>query len=462
MPLTAKVRSLRARASQSSDLSFNMAGVIAARNYDFTSGGGSAHLGKNVQHFDISGNLYSHLGETLPAGGGLEAGARLKFDGAAIVQLLSVPGATAPAPYLFALRNETLAAALNQAVAKRENAFLERYKHVAQTAARLRASYPEIVWHLKELLTKTRARFMALDAEYAGDAVGIRKSTTAVQTVSADYAVQTENVTTSTTLATWNAAMPNDAPVGTEIVTVIQDPGNTPLQKHAMPNSASLPRVRNAAGQWVLVDTPEFVSQKIGGTTTSIGQQLTSTPDPRYTHPRLDNEVDFHQSSQAVHGELIKQELASFRLAHIERIMANELEAIDLEIRALQLNLAHTYLLSPFDGVVTALYKDVGESIEAGEPVLRIENDAVLLLVGQLQAAGMVRLGAAVTIAFEEAETGVQRQLPGTVVSVRGHEADDDEWDIIVQTANPQMGASGRMVPLNYQFDPDSTVVTIA
>lgn len=462
MPLSAKVRSLRARASQSADLSFNMSGVIAGRNYDFGTDQGTAHLGKSARRFDIRGQLYDHLGETLPAGGGVVAGARLKFGGLAIGQLLtSSPGGGNPAPYLFSLRNETLAAALDQALSKREISFLERYKHVTQIAARLRASFPDITDHLKQLLTKAESRFRALDTEYGNDGVGVRKATRSEQSVSGDYAVVTENTTRSATLATWNSTMKTNVPTGETIVTEVKDGGGAKVQTHEMPNSASLPRVLNQAGQWELVNTPDFVSQRGDAKTTSSGKQITETPDARYTHPRLDNEIEYRQMSQAVHGELIKQDLASQRLPHLERIMENELQAIDLEIRSLQLNFAHTYLTAPFDGVVTAQYKDIGESVDAGEPILRLENDAILLIVGQVQAAGAVRLGAQATIDFDDKETGVRQQLTGRVVSVRGHEADDDEWDVIVQADNPIVVGGTRLVPLNYHFDPDSTQVTL-
>ncbi len=457
MPLSAKVRSLRARASQSADLSFNMAGVIAGRNYDFTTDHGSAHLGKAVRQFDMRAQLYAHLGDTLPEGGSAVSGAQLRFGSSAISQLLTSEAGGRPAPYLFSLRNETLAAALDQALLKRENAFLERYKYVIQIVDRLRASSPAITDHLRQLLAKSEERFRVLDTEYKKDSVEVRKATSSQQSVSGDYAVVTQNTTHSTTLATWNSAMPLDEPMRSEIVTQINDANGAKVQTHGMENSASLPRILNEAGKWELVNTPDFVSQRGDSRTTSSGMQVTETPDPRYTHPRLDNEIEYRQMSQAVHGELIKQDLASQRLPHLERILENELQAIDFEIRSLQLNFAHTYLTAPFDGVVTALYKDIGESIEAGEPILRLENDAILLIIGQVQAAGVVRLGAAVRIEFDDKETGVQRQLIGRVVSVRGHEADDDEWDIIVQADNPVLAGGSRLVPLNYHFDSDST-----
>ncbi len=460
MTIQAKVRTLRARASQSADLSFNMAGVIAARNYDFATDNGTAHLGKVALRFDIKTNLYDHLGETEPGSGPIIANSRLKYGAGSIAQLFISPKGSNPAPYLFELRNETLGAALDQAISKRENAYLERYRHVAQIAARLRHSYPEITKHLTNLVANTQARFDALDAEYATDGIAVRKATVSEQSVSADYAVQTENVTKSTTLATWNSTMPNGNPSGDAMITEIKDPDGKVLQKHETPNAGSLPRILNAAGQWELVSTPDFTSQKVEAKTTSDGKQITETFDARYAHPRLENEIEYRQASQALHSELIKQELATHRLPHLERIMENELKAIDLEIRSLQLNFAHTYLTAPFDGVVTALYKDIGESVEAGEPILRLENDTVLLIVGQVQAVGSVRLGAQVTITFDLDDTGAMKQLPGHIVSVRGHEADNDEWDLIIQADNPADGG-GRLVPLNYQFDPDSSVVVI-
>lgn len=462
MPTAAKVRNMMARAAQSADLCFNMSGVITRRNFDFATGNGPAFLGQSVSALDIEAQLYDKLGETVPQSGPIQADARLKYGQEEINKALSGNAISTPAPYIFAIRNEAVGAALNQAIEKRENTFLERYMHVAEIKVRLTYSYTEIVSHLTELTKLTKNKFDKLDAAYSADGIDVQKSMETTQTTDAGYRVKTENTTKSTTLATWNTTMETDTPSGAAIVTEVKDGGGTLVQTHAMPNSASVPLVFNQGNQkWEAVNSDDFVSQVMSSETTSDGAQITRTKELKYTHPPLENEIEYRQSNQGIHGELIKQELASYRLPHIERIMENELKAIDLEIRSLQLNYAHTFLTSPFDGVVTAIYKDYGESVEAGEPVLRVEDDTNLLLVLQAQVKGAVRVDMPVSLTFSLVDAGSTVTATGKVVSVRGHEADNDEWDLILSIKNPLDANNNKIIPLNYQFDADSTQLQV-
>lgn len=47
------------------------------------------------------------------------------------------------------------------------------------------------------------------------------------------------------------------------------------------------------------------------------------------------------------------------------------------------------------------------------------------------------------------------RILDGKLLSIRGHEKDNDEWDLVLEIKNPK--ADGRpLLPVNYQFDPNT------
>ncbi len=53
------------------------------------------------------------------------------------------------------------------------------------------------------------------------------------------------------------------------------------------------------------------------------------------------------------------------------------------EIRKLQLAYIDTFLVAPFDGVITAVFRSIsGTHVTAEQPVLRLENDKTVLLVG--------------------------------------------------------------------------------
>src|SRR5688572_1311237 len=140
-----------------------MPGLLARQNYDSSKGTGPAHLGQAISAFDIGAELYARLGETLPAGGGIAAGARLKYDSAAIRNVFTQGG---NAPYLVALRNESLAASLDQAIERREMSFLERFTPVVRLAQRLQNTYLAMLAGLESILSVGRRKRDAIDAVY--------------------------------------------------------------------------------------------------------------------------------------------------------------------------------------------------------------------------------------------------------------------------------------------------------
>ena len=138
--------------------------------------------------------------------------------------------------------------------------------------------------------------------------------------------------------------------------------------------------------------------------------------------------------------------------------VTNELRTIDLEIRQLQLNFIHTFLVSPMSGVITGIYKDLGENVQTGEAVLQVENDDEVLVVGRVNFRGRMELGSKVTITTNNAfESGQPVELKGTLVAVRGHDADDDEYDVIFRCDNRLNPSDpqnlGRKLPLNFTYD---------
>ena len=144
-------------------------------------------------------------------------------------------------------------------------------------------------------------------------------------------------------------------------------------------------------------------------------------------------------------------------LPNLTTVFDNELQSIDLDVIRLQLAYLNTILTSPVSGTVTGIYKQPGDAVRAGEPVVRVEDDSVVLIVAKLLYAGLVANGTPVTIStnlFDATPTTVT----GTVVAVRGR---NEQWDVVIQCAN--IGPSGALLPVNYQFDYDpETTATIA
>jgi multidrug resistance efflux pump len=142
--------------------------------------------------------------------------------------------------------------------------------------------------------------------------------------------------------------------------------------------------------------------------------------------------------------------------------VADDQATTDLEVRRLQITFAETYLTAPFAGTVTAVFKDVGECVQAGEPVIRVENDAVVFLTGRIQYFGVLKIGQDVVVrAADLYESGQSQDFPGKVKGIRGHAADDDEWEVFIECDNP-VGAGGRrLLPIYYQFDKDTTTILV-
>jgi hypothetical protein len=51
--------------------------------------------------------------------------------------------------------------------------------------------------------------------------------------------------------------------------------------------------------------------------------------------------------------------------------------------------------------------------------------------------------------------------IKGAVVAIRGHDSDDEEWDVIIRCPNLD-AANNPIFPLNYNFDFDDTTIDIS
>ena len=183
-----------------------------------------------------------------------------------------------------------------------------------------------------------------------------------------------------------------------------------------------------------------------------------------YRHPSAENDIRWLQRELELQDEILAQTLFSFQVPDLDTILKNELASIDQEVRQLQLNLVHTVLASPIAGIITSVYKDVGESVAAGEPVVRVEDDSEILLVGVINCRSAIRVGEPVKIEVKNPfEGGGQPiKLDGKLAVIRGHSSDNDEWDVIIRCGNTVDGnADARRLPLNYNFQKEDVTVEI-
>jgi hypothetical protein len=234
-------------------------------------------------------------------------------------------------------------------------------------------------------------------------------------------------------------------------IAVASPAGNS---SHAVGENKVIPHIFKAGWQELQSAGVDFESQR--SVATNDLEDVIETVGYDYRHPSLEASLAHVRAQVDADDDLFGTTLQALKLQDVERSLDLELAAMDLEIRRAQLRLLHTYLLPPISGLVTAIYHDVGEYVEAGEPVVRIENDQHLLLVGWLQHRSPLTVGRQVIIRTTPYDTSRVVELQGTLVSVRGHEEDDDEWDLVIDVPK------ASELPLNYHFDRDATTVAIA
>jgi hypothetical protein len=438
----AKIRVLQVRPSQSADLAFNAPGILARQNYD-RARGGPAHLGESVQRFDIENELYNKLAETDPA----SDGARLIYDSQKIRDSLE-------SRFLFQQRNYTLAAALDQMIVRRENAFLERFKHKNLIKAAMTKAYPEKVQMIQEALNSAKSRFEALDAAYRTGKVETESKTTTTHLPGSH--IQNNGSVDVEPMAMYSGSWekPNNI-----IKTDIKDKDGNLSSVHETQAGGSFPHKYVGQGNWGLIEG-RFKSQHTDSKADHHLKFESTTPNQVFLHPQMDNRVAYRRLRAELLTQEMNESIFSHRVAAMDKILENELAALDMEVRKLQLAYAHSFLTSPMSGIVAGIYKDVGEAATTAEPVMRVENDTVILAVGLITYRSLVWVGKKADIrTIDLYEEGKEFVFPGKIVAVRGHEADNDVWDIIIECENPVDGTGKRVLPLNYTFDKDNAWV---
>lgn len=190
-------------------------------------------------------------------------------------------------------------------------------------------------------------------------------------------------------------------------------------------------------------------------------EQSAASTTGQYSTPALENIIRYHDKKLNTEDDFLKTRIRALQVPYLDRIMANELVTIDREVARYQLAYMNTFLVSPFAGVVTAVYKEVGEAVSAGEPIVRVEDDTELFLVGRIQYRGVLKLGATAKLCIKDlAESGESLDVCGLgLVSIRGHNSTDDEWDVVFRVTNPVDKSGNKAIPLNYSFDTERTTV---
>jgi hypothetical protein len=427
---SAKAINLRVRPLQSVDLSFPVDGILGKQT--------DIHLlGKPVKAYD-PGNLYASLGDvlspvvqvlsptgpkvpvskTLPASDQPLGWGRLKYDSSAIRSEMS-------ASILFELRAEHVKAALDKAIGLRENIWVQKYERSVYEATQKaydRDGPLSKLNRLKKLADISKLQHDRLDQEYA------------------DF---------------------KSTGVGFHNGVIKASITNTSVSSHKM---RTMPQSGGSVQDWT-TDAPV-----INQVNSAYGQGY------EYRHPSLENAAQYQRAqislleeqlsaesiTNYVCGSQVENDAGIPQLAtFFTRYLANDLNAIDLDIKRLQVAYMDTLLVSPINGVVTGVFRNLGDSVRAAQSVVRVENDAEIYLVGTLKYPGLLQIDQSITVSTNLFDSSVTKSVTGTVKAVRGHDSQDDLWDLLILCGNRDSGGHPRF-PINYNFDFNSTVVNVA
>lgn len=408
-----KVRSLTVRPIQSVDLAFEMPGMISFQDFD------KAKLGERINKPNLENEIYRFLNEADQSSG------LFKYDAESILDKLK-------GFVLFTLNNRALRASLKQAILLRANGFLEKYQYISK----IQTFYNEVyangdaskskIERLKILSQKHEEKITELVGKYnelRKNVVFEAKSTVKITPLATNTPSHTIGVSTS---------------------------------QHTVPDVTSKPQILKG-GSWKNLESETDLGSKDNATLLSE-ETTTELVDLKY--PLKDEEIALQRIQLEIQDELLKHQLIALKVQNLTQVMNNELQLLEIDITRLQNALLQTLLISPISGIITAIYKDVGETVNPGEPVIRIENDDELLIVGFIQYRGLLKVQQEVTLVTKIFESDETKEITGKLVAIRGHDADDDEWDVIVRYSNADK-PEDRIIPINYHFDKDTTELYI-
>jgi len=185
--------------------------------------------------------------------------------------------------------------------------------------------------------------------------------------------------------------------------------------------------------------------------------------DYGYRTPYMETQAQNHRAQISLIDQAFAQFMYGQNLPYLIQVFQNEKNSIDGDVYRLQIAYLNTILMSPIFGTVTGIYKNPGDAVRAGEPVIRVENNRVVLLVATLIYRGPIGVGPGVIVTLQTKLFGLpgpRTTVSGSVVAARVLR-EDDHWEVIVQCDNPLDASGNPILPLGYHFDYDDTTVSI-
>ena len=402
--IVAKPLSLNVRPLRVSSLSFQVSGIFAES---------FCELGASVLAFDFNdiGLRFRQANVGAPRTDG-----RVRFDSDGI------DAATKTPPQRFALgalRAEVAKAGLNKAIVQRANVFITKHAKTAEIVSVLQAAATVKEARLARLSRRSQQRTDKLLSAY--------------QHTGRD---EVDVVTKTTTDIT---SKHHEEPFVTT-TTEVSEKVTTSITAHKLVVSASAVKNSDKAG--------------------AVEIQSIENTGYEFRMPFIEEDMRNDREQNSISDQRVAHFLQSHYLDRIPEIYDNELAALDADINQWQAAYLDTILLSPISGTVTGVYKNPGEHVSAGEPVVRVEDNSEVLIVANLICRGPIAVGSVLQIAtplFDSSDT--QTALKAVIVSARC-QRDNDHWEVVAKCANLD-GAGDTILPLGYSFDFDTTDVQV-
>ena len=183
--------------------------------------------------------------------------------------------------------------------------------------------------------------------------------------------------------------------------------------------------------------------------------------DYGYRDPGIEAAAQYLRAQISLNDQQFAAFMQGLYVQNLTSVFANQQTATDMDVKGLQVALLKRILVPPMSGTVTRIYKQAGDVLRAGEPVVRVENNSTLLLTGILIYRESLPIGTIVTVQTSQFSSTTPQNISGTIVVARGHESGDDRWAVVISCTNPTDANGNSILPPNYRFDFDDTTVTV-
>jgi hypothetical protein len=414
-PVKAQVVSLKVRPSQVSHLCFEVGGILETLKVP---PGKQTLLGQHVTSYPFE-DLYKALGSNSTTGSSDQS--RLFYSPDEIRKTLIGTHA------LASLRAEDARTALKKAINARQNAYYAKYGSI-QSAAIIEkmneyyspTTHDSKPYRLGQLKQFAENQVNALKAAYSAD--GTRNG--AINPANPQQGVVKTTSSLSTTTGGGSSVTGQ-----TQMVSEEED-GVKPFELPNLPPGGAAAGLEINADALAKDPNATIEEDSTGQTITNTGaitQKITNT-DYGYRIPWWECQAQYQRAQISLIDQQFAQFMYSVNFPNLKQVFENELNNIDCDIYRLQIAYANTMLMTPISGTVTGVYKNPGDAVRAGEPVIRVENDDTIFLVGTLICPALIQIGSSVTVSTTLfGSDPASPALSGTVVAARGH-VQENEW----------------------------------